>query len=62
MFIIVYYRINDRVMSVNGISLENVDYKQVIVVFKDSGNKVNLVSIIGDLCYKYRIVNCCKLL
>nr|XP_022306894.1 uncharacterized protein LOC111113163 isoform X3 [Crassostrea virginica] len=35
--------INDRVMSVNGIPLENVDHKQAIAVLKDSGNKVNLV-------------------
>ena len=32
-------------MSVNGIPLENVDHKQAIAVLKDSGNKVNLVSI-----------------
>ncbi|XP_056002920.1 tight junction protein ZO-1-like isoform X18 [Ostrea edulis] len=35
--------INDRVMSVNGIPLENVEHKQAIGVLKDSGNKVNLV-------------------
>ncbi|XP_061190159.1 tight junction protein ZO-1-like isoform X3 [Saccostrea echinata] len=35
--------INDRVMSVNGIPLDNVDHKQAIAVLKDSGNKVNLV-------------------
>lgn len=59
MFIIVHYRINDRVMSVNGIPLENVDHKQAIAVLKDSGNKVNLVSITRDSCCKYKTVNCC---
>lgn len=59
MFIIVHYRINDRVMSVNGIPLENVDHKQAIAVLKDSGNKVNLVSITEDSCCKSQD---CKLL
>lgn len=60
MFIVVHCRINDRVMSVNGIPLENVDHKQAIAVLKDSGNKVNLVSITEDSCCKYSPVNCSK--
>ena len=39
------YRINDRVLSVNGISLENVDHATAISVLKDSGKSVNLVSV-----------------
>ncbi|ELU09381.1 hypothetical protein CAPTEDRAFT_221876 [Capitella teleta] len=35
--------INDRILSVNGISLENVDHATAISVLKDSGNSVNLV-------------------
>ena len=38
------FSINDRVLSVNGISLENVDHATAISVLKDSGNTVNLVS------------------
>ncbi len=37
-------RVNDRVLSVNGISLENVDHATAISVLKDAGNAVNLVS------------------
>lgn len=36
-------RINDRVMSVNGVSLENVDYGTAVSVLRDSGSVVNLV-------------------
>ena len=36
-------RINDRVMSVNGVSLENVDYGTAVQVLRDSGAVVNLV-------------------
>lgn len=36
-------RINDRVMSVNGVSLENVDYGTAVSVLRDSGAAVNLV-------------------
>ena len=39
-----FSRINDRVLSVNGISLENVDHATAISVLKDSGSTVNLVS------------------
>ncbi|XP_045029433.1 tight junction protein ZO-1 isoform X3 [Daphnia magna] len=35
--------INDRVMSVNGVSLENVDYGTAVSVLRDSGAAVNLV-------------------
>jgi len=35
--------INDRVMSVNGHSLENVDYGTAVQVLRDSGTVVNLV-------------------
>ena len=42
-YIIMYFRINDRVLSVNGISLENVDHATAISVLKDSGSTVNLV-------------------
>ncbi|XP_071141153.1 tight junction protein 1-like isoform X14 [Mytilus edulis] len=35
--------INDRVVSVNSCSLENVDHRTAIQVLKDSGNKVHLV-------------------
>ena len=37
------FRINDRVISVNGISLENVPHSRAIQVLKDSGNTVILV-------------------
>ena len=39
-----YFRVNDRVLSVNGISLENVDHATAISVLKDAGNTVSLVS------------------
>ena len=35
--------INDRVMSVNGVSLDNVDYGTAVQVLRDSGACVNLV-------------------
>ncbi|CAH1790048.1 unnamed protein product [Owenia fusiformis] len=35
--------INDRVTSVNGVSLENVDHTTAITTLKDSGDTVNLV-------------------
>ena len=38
------FRVNDRVLSVNGISLENVDHATAISVLKDAGHTVNLVS------------------
>lgn len=40
---VVGFRINDRVMSVNGVSLENVDYGTAVSVLRDSGAAVNLV-------------------
>ena len=43
--VLICFRINDRVLSVNGISLENVDHATAISVLKDGGNTVNLVSI-----------------
>ncbi|GAB6031940.1 hypothetical protein CHUAL_010327 [Chamberlinius hualienensis] len=36
-------QINDRVVSANGISLENVDYSTAVQVLRDSGSAVNLV-------------------
>ena len=42
-FSVAYYRINDRVLSVNGVSLENVDHATAIAVLKDSGEAVLLV-------------------
>lgn len=45
MAFVAYFRINDRVLSVNGHSLENVDHATAITVLKDSGSTVNLVSI-----------------
>ena len=38
-----HFRVNDRVLSVNGISLENVDHATAISVLKDAGNTVSLV-------------------
>lgn len=38
------YRINDRVVSVNGLSLENVDYNTAVTLLKESGKTVHLVS------------------
>ncbi|XP_027205989.2 zonula occludens-like protein polychaetoid isoform X2 [Dermatophagoides pteronyssinus] len=35
--------VNDRVISANGISLENVDYSQAIHVLRECGNTVNLL-------------------
>ncbi|XP_059173109.1 tight junction protein ZO-1-like isoform X2 [Physella acuta] len=36
-------QINDRIVTVNGISLENVDHATAINVLRDCGNSVNLV-------------------
>ncbi|CAL1264673.1 unnamed protein product [Larinioides sclopetarius] len=36
-------RLNDRVISANGISLENVDYATAVQVLRECGNTVNLV-------------------
>jgi tight junction protein 1 len=35
--------VNDRIISANGISLENVDYATAVQVLRDSGNTVTLV-------------------
>ncbi|KAG8186734.1 hypothetical protein JTE90_009803 [Oedothorax gibbosus] len=35
--------LNDRVISANGVSLENVDYTTAVEILKDCGNTVNLV-------------------
>ena len=43
-WILTHFRVNDRVLSVNGISLENVDHATAISVLKDAGNTVSLVS------------------
>lgn len=37
------YRVNDRIISVNGISLQNVDYATAVQVLRDSGDTVVLV-------------------
>ena len=37
------FRINDRVISANNISLEGVDYATAVQVLRDSGQTVNLV-------------------
>ena len=37
------FRINDRVISANNISLEGVDYATAVQVLRDSGQSVNLV-------------------
>lgn len=36
-------RVNDRIMSANGVSLENVEYATAVQVLRDSGNTVALV-------------------
>lgn len=36
-------RVNDRIVSVNGVSLENVEYATAVQVLRDSGNTVSLV-------------------
>lgn len=36
-------RVNDRIISVNGISLQNVDYATAVQVLRDSGDTVTLV-------------------
>ncbi|KFM71564.1 Tight junction protein ZO-1, partial [Stegodyphus mimosarum] len=36
-------QINDRLVSANGISLENVDYTRAVQVLRECGNSVNLV-------------------
>lgn len=37
------HRVNDRIISVNGVSLENVEYATAVQVLRDSGNTVTLV-------------------
>lgn len=39
----IFFRTNDRIVSANGISLENVEYSQAVQVLRDSGNNVTLV-------------------
>lgn len=36
-------RVNDRIISVNGVCLENVEYATAVQVLRDSGNTVTLV-------------------
>ncbi len=38
-----FFRINDRVISANGIPLEGVDYATAVQVLRDSGQTVSLV-------------------
>lgn len=42
-FAFVSSRVNDRIISVNGISLQNVDYATAVQVLRDSGDTVSLV-------------------
>lgn len=42
-FLTIVHRVNDRIISVNGISLENVDYATAVQVLRDSGNTVTLL-------------------
>lgn len=44
MMIFLIHRENDRIISVNGVSLENVDYATAVQVLRDSGNTVTLVN------------------
>lgn len=37
------FRVNDRIITVNGVSLENVEYATAVQVLRDSGNTVKLV-------------------
>ena len=41
-------RINDRVISVNGMPMENVTHASAINVLKESGNSVVLVSLVAS--------------
>lgn len=41
--IISHFRTNDRIITANGISLENVEYATAVQVLRDSGNTVTLV-------------------
>lgn len=36
-------RVNDRILSVNGVPLENVEYARAVQVLRDSGATVSLV-------------------
>ena len=42
-FVCSVFRVNDRINSVNGVSLENVEYSTAVQVLRDSGNTVTLV-------------------
>lgn len=37
-----FHRVNDRIMSANGLSLENVEYGTAVQVLRDSGSTVTL--------------------
>lgn len=37
------FRVNDRIMSANGVSLDNVEYATAVQVLRDSGDTVALV-------------------
>lgn len=39
----IFVRVNDRIISVNGVSLENVEYATAVQVLRDSGNTVTLI-------------------
>ena len=43
LFFFFFCRVNDRIISVNGVSLENVEYATAVQVLRDSGNTVTLV-------------------
>lgn len=45
-FVLIFFanfRVNDRIISANGVTLENVEYATAVQVLRDSGNTVTLV-------------------
>lgn len=42
-FHIICFRVNDRIISANGISLENVEYATAVQVLRESGDTVSLL-------------------
>lgn len=41
--LLIFYRVNDRIISANGVSLEGADYGRAVRVLRDSGSTVLLV-------------------
>ncbi len=54
---VTFCRVNDRVLSVNGISLENVDHATAISVLKDAGNAVSLVCTRASFFACFKLAN-----